>query len=91
MESSTARYPGLSAAASDPVRIPVYCRILSRPIPAPAVSDRWFPAPGPEARRARRKRPRLFGGGFYAELEPESKVPRSTFTPGPIVEDRLTF
>jgi len=91
MESSTARYPGLSAAASTFVRVPVYCRTLSRPIPTPAVSDRWFPALGPEARRARRKQPRLFGGGFYAEAGLESKVPKSTFTPGPIVEDRLTF
>jgi hypothetical protein len=91
MESGTARCPGLSAAASAFVRVPVYCRTLSRPIPAPAVSDRWSPALGPETRRAQRKRPRLFGRGFYAEVEPESKVPRSTFTPGPIVEDRLTF
>lgn len=35
--------------------------------------------------------PRAFGRGFYAEVLPESKFPISTFTPGPIVEDRLTF
>jgi hypothetical protein len=91
MESSTARCLALSAAASAFVRIPVYCRRLSRLIPAPAVSDRWFPARRPEPRRARAKRPRAFEGGFYAEAGLESKLPRSTFTPGPIVEDRLTF
>jgi hypothetical protein len=48
-------------------------------------------SPGPETRRAQRKQPRLFGGGFYAEAGEEIKLPRSTFTPGPIVEDRLTF
>jgi len=91
MESGTARCPALSAAAFILVRVPVYCRTLSRPLPAPAVSDRWFPALRPETRRTRLKQPRAFGGGFYAEAGEESKVPRSTFTPGPIVEDRLTF
>ena len=45
----------------------------------------------PETRRARHKRAHRFGKGFYAEPGVESKVPRSIFTPGPIVEARLTF
>jgi hypothetical protein len=36
-------------------------------------------------------RPRRFGGGFYAEADPDCKVCRSTFTPGPIVDDKETF
>ena len=59
-------------------------------MPAPAVSDRYFRSK-PETEGRAEFSPRRFGRGFYAEPGPESKVCRSTFTPGPIVEDRLTF
>jgi hypothetical protein len=38
-----------------------------------------------------KNQPRRSGGGFYAEADPDCKVCRSTFTPGPIVDDKETF